>query len=201
MDSTDVALIERTLKGDEQAFAEVVRRYQGAVFGNVHRVLGNSSEKEDAVQETFLRAFTALKKFDPKYPFGPWVIRIAANYCIDQLRKRKGGKVRLWSELGELEQERLLRDFTRDNDAESSGMADLDAYVKVVRSLLNGLNPKYKAAFVLRDVEERDYGEVAEILGTTETTARVRVSRARSELRKKFNDWLVEGGERSLDKK
>ena len=201
MDSTDAALIESTLKGDEQAFAELVRRYQGAVFGTVHRLLGNTSEKEDAVQETFLRAFTALKKFDPKYPFGPWVIRIAANYCIDQLRKRKGGKVRLWSELGELEQERLLRDFTRDNDAESSGMADLDAYVKVVRSLLNGLNPKYKAAFVLRDVEERDYGEVAEILGTTETTARVRVSRARSELRKKFNDWLVEGGERSLDKK
>lgn len=189
MDSTDATLIERTLKGDEQAFAELVRRYQAAVYGTVYRLLGNSSEKEDAVQETFLRAFTALRTFDPRYPFGPWILRIATNYCIDQLRKRKGGRLLLWSELGELEQERLLRDFTQDGGIESSKTTDSESYAKVVQSLLNGLNPKYKAAFVLREVEEREYGEVAEILGTTEITARVRVSRARSELQKKFNAW------------
>ena len=87
VDLADCDLIERTLKGDEAAFADLVRRYQGAVWGTVYRILGNSSENEDAVQEVFLRAYTALRRFDPQYPFGPWVMRIATNYCIDQLRR------------------------------------------------------------------------------------------------------------------
>jgi RNA polymerase sigma-70 factor (ECF subfamily) len=197
MNFTDASLIERTLNGDEQAFAELVRRYQAAVYGTVHRLLGGSSEKEDAVQETFLRAFAALGKFDPKYPFGPWVLRIAVNYCIDQLRKRKGGKLRLWSELRESEQERLLRDFTSDNATESSAAPDTERYAVMARSLLDEMNPKYKAAFVLREVEEREYIEVAGILGTTEIAARVRVSRARAELRKKFNAWLKGRGKKN----
>src|SRR5512133_3628618 len=102
-DSADSALILRTLDGDEGAFAELVRRYQAAVWGTVHRLLGNSSENEDAVQEAFLRAYTALRKFDLQYPFGPWVLRIATNYCIDQLRRKRGRKVQLWSELRELD--------------------------------------------------------------------------------------------------
>jgi len=191
MDS-DAVLIERTLKGDERAFAELIRRYQAAVWGTVHRVLGASSENEDAVQETFLRAFTALNRFDPQYPFGPWVLRIATNYCIDQLRKRKGGKVRLWSELSEADQERLLKGLAGEGDKES--VRD-ESYARVAQSLLNGLNPKYRAAFVLREVEEREYEEVAKILGTSEIAARVRVSRARSELQKKFQAYLAGRGE------
>jgi RNA polymerase sigma-70 factor (ECF subfamily) len=198
MDLTDAVLVQKTLKGDEQAFAELVRRYQAVVFGTVHRLLGNSSENEDAVQETFLRAFTALGKFNPQYPFGPWILRIAANYCIDQLRKRKNKRLRLWSELGEMDQERLLRDFTQDGGIESSGMTDVDDCARMARSLLDGLNPKYRAAFVLREVEERKYSEVADILGTTEIAARVRVSRARFELQKKFKALAGKGlsGER-----
>ena len=197
MDSTDAVLIARTLEGDEQAFAELVRRYQAAVWGTVHRLLGNSSDGSDAVQETFLRAFSALGKFDPRYPFGPWILRIATNYCIDQLRKRKNMRTQLWSELSEPDQERLLRDFSSDSGRELVGGGTMEGYVEIARTLLNGLNPKYKAAFVLREVEERGYDEVAKILGTTEITARVRVSRARSELQKKFAAWLAnrnEGG-------
>ncbi|MDR1727654.1 MAG: sigma-70 family RNA polymerase sigma factor [Acidobacteriota bacterium] len=196
MDATDAVLIEKALGGDEQAFAELVRRYQGAVCGVVRRLLGASPDWEDAVQETFLRAFSALGKFDPRYPFGPWVLRIATNYCIDQLRKRKNMKTRLWSELGELEQERLLRDFSGEDARDSTGARDVDGYAEIAQTLVNGLNPKYKAAFVLREVEEREYGEVAKILGTSEVTARVRVSRARSELQKKFNAWRAGRGER-----
>jgi RNA polymerase sigma-70 factor (ECF subfamily) len=189
-ESADSALIERTLNGDERAFAELVRRYQMAVWGTVHRILGNSSENEDAVQEVFLRAFAALRKFDLQYPFGPWILRIAANYCIDQLRRRKGRKVQLWSELRELDQERLLRDFVMQSDVESGGMEYIEGCNRVAKALLNSLNPKYRAAFILREVEDKDYGEVAKVLGTTEVAARVRVSRARSELQKKFRAYL-----------
>jgi RNA polymerase sigma-70 factor (ECF subfamily) len=190
VDSADSALIESTLKGDEWAFAELVRRYQAAVWGTAHRILGKSSDTEDAVQEVFLRAFTALHKFDLKYPFGPWILRITTNYCIDQLRRRKGRKVKLWSELGEFDQQRLLKDLSHDSDQEPVGMDGTEGYVRVAQTLLEGLNPKYRAAFVLREVEERAYDEVARVLGTSEVAARVRVSRARAELQKKFRAYL-----------
>ena len=168
IDSADSSLIENTLKGDQGAFAELVRRYQAAVWGTVHRILGNSSENEDAVQEVFLRAFTALHKFDLKYPFGPWILRIATNYCIDQLRRKKSRKVQLWSELTEYDQERLLNNISQANDLESGGMEGSEGYVRIAQVLLDGLNPKYRAAFVLREVEERNYDEVAKLLGTSE---------------------------------
>jgi RNA polymerase sigma-70 factor (ECF subfamily) len=190
VDSADSALIESTLKGDEWAYAELVRRYQAAVWGTVHRILGNSSENEDAVQEVFLRAFTALHKFDIKLPFGPWILRIAANYCIDQLRRKKGRKTLLWSELKDYDQERLLKDLTQEGNWEPAGMEGTEGYARVAQALLDGLNPKYRAAFVLREVEERAYNEVAQILGTSEVAARVRVSRARFELQKKFRAYL-----------
>ena len=190
VDSADSALIESTLKGDKEAFAELVRRYQGAVWGTVRRILGNSSENEDAVQEVFLRAFTALGKFDPRYPFGPWILRIATNHCIDQLRRRKSRKVKLWSELREFDQKRLLRDFSLERGLEAAGMEGMEGYAKVARALVDDLNPKYRTAFILREVEERDYAEIAKALGTSEVTARVRVSRARTKLQKRFLTYL-----------
>ena len=188
-DSADGTLIENTLKGDERSFAELVRRYQAAVWGTVYRILGNSSENEDAVQEVFLRAYSALHKFDLKYPFGPWILRITTNYCIDQLRKRRGRRLQLWSELTEFDQRRLLNNFSRDSDLDSIRTESSEGYTKIAQVLLDGLNPKYRAAFVLREVEEKSYEEVAHALGTSEVAARVRVSRARSELQKKFRAY------------
>jgi RNA polymerase sigma-70 factor, ECF subfamily len=197
-ESADASLIENTLKGDQGSFAELVRRYQAAVWGTVHRVLGNSSENEDAVQEVFLRAFSALRKFDLKYPFGPWILRIATNYCIDQLRRKKSRRIQLWSELTEYDQERLLNSISRDSDLESGGMEGSEGYARIAQALLDGLNPKYRTAFVLREVEEKNYDEVAQALGTSEVAARVRVSRARAELGKKFRAYLsgLKGKER-----
>ena len=189
IDSADGTLIENTLKGDERSFAELVRRYQAAVWGTVYRILGNSSENEDAVQEVFLRAYSALHKFDLKYPFGPWILRITTNYCIDQLRKRRGRKLQLWSELTEFDQRRLLNNFSRESDLDSIRIESSEGYTKIAQVLLDGLNPKYRAAFVLREVEEKSYEEVAHALGTSEVAARVRVSRARSELQKKFRAY------------
>jgi RNA polymerase sigma-70 factor (ECF subfamily) len=199
VDSADSALIESTLKGDEGAFSELVRRYQAAVWGTVHRILLNSSENEDAVQEVFLRAFTSLHKFDLKLPFGPWILRIATNYCIDQLRRKRKRKIQLWSELSEYDQEKLLKDLSQSGDCEASNMEGQEGYARIAQALLDGLNPKYRAAFVLREVEERDYQEVAGLLGTSEVAARVRVSRARLELQKKFRAYL--SGQRRKERK
>ncbi len=190
-DSADAALIEQTLRGNESAFAELVRRYQAAVWGTVHRILGNSSEGEDAVQEVFLRAFSSLRKFDSKYPFGPWILRIAANYCIDLLRRRKTRKYKLWTDLSESEQQHVMNNMSVGGDFDTIVSRSPEAYEKAAQELLNELKPAYRAAFVLREVEGRDYREVAAALGTSELAARVRVSRARAEIQKKFRAYLA----------
>jgi RNA polymerase sigma-70 factor (ECF subfamily) len=188
--SADAALIERTLNGEETAFAELVRRYQAAVWRTVHRVLGRSSEDEDAVQEVFLRAFSSLRKFDPKYPFGPWILRIATNYCIDLLRRKKARRYKLWTELQENEQQRLLNSLSQDGDFDTVVSASPETYEKIAQGLLQELKLKYRTAFILREVEGRDYEEVAQALGTSELAARVRVSRARAEIQKRFRAYL-----------
>ena len=76
----------------------------------------------------------------------------------------------------------------------ASGAGDPEGYVRVARALLDGLNPKYRAAFILREVDDKDYSEVAAALGTSEVTARVRVSRARAELQRKFRAYLSSCG-------
>ena len=78
-------------------------------------------------------------------------------------------------------------------------MEGSEGYTRIAQALLDGLNPKYRAAFVLREVEEKNYDEVAHALGTSEVAARVRVSRARAELQKKFRAYLsgLKGKERT----
>jgi RNA polymerase sigma-70 factor, ECF subfamily len=190
LDSTDATLIEFTLKGDEQAFAELVRRYQAAVWGTVYRTLGNSSENEDAVQEVFMRAYTSLRNFNCKYPFGPWILRIATNYCIDQLRRKRVRKCKLWTELTESEQARMLAAVSPGGDYGHAAAYNPDHFEDVARVLLNELGPKHRTAFVLRELEGHSYEEVAKALGTSEVAARVRVSRARAEVQQKLRKYL-----------
>jgi RNA polymerase sigma-70 factor (ECF subfamily) len=188
--SADATLIESTLKGDELAFAELVGRYQAAVWGTVYRTLGSSSENEDAVQEVFLRAFVSLRRFNCKYPFGPWILRIATNYCIDQLRRKKSRKCTLWTELNEAEQARFLSAVSSNGDFGNMTAGGSEGIESIARSLLDELAPKHRAAFVLREMEGHSYEEVAAALGTSEVAARVRVSRARSEVQRRLRKYL-----------
>jgi RNA polymerase sigma-70 factor (ECF subfamily) len=198
-DSADPVLIEAAINGSEPAFAELVRRYQSAVWGTVHRTLGNSSEGEDAVQEVFLRALVSLPRFDRRLPFGPWILRIASNYCIDQLRRRKTRKYKLWSDLSEAEVERTVNRMSYKPDAEGLAAEDPAKYVEVARSLLDRLKPRRRMAFVLREIEGHSYAAVAKILRVPEVTARVRVWRARADLHQEFCRYLakLEGGTRN----
>ena len=193
---TDAALIEATLNGDEQAFAELVRRYQVAVWGTVYRTLGSTSENEDAVQEVFMRAFASLPRFNCKYPFGPWILRIATNYCIDQLRRKKARKHKLWSDLTEAEQVRFLSAVSSDGGSGGVTAEEAGTFADIARVLMNELAPKHRTAFVLRELEGHGYDEVAAALGITEVAARVRVSRARGEIKQKLRKYLNEFGVR-----
>jgi len=190
---TDTTLIDLTLKGDESAFAELARRHHPTVWRTIHRIMGMSADNEDALQEVFLRAYTSLRRFDQKYPFGPWIARITTNYCIDQLRRKKTRRTMLWAEMPERELEQLLNTMSRNGDSGSALAQNPEKYERIAMSLLQQLKPKYKSAFVLRELEGNSYEEIARAHGISEITARVRVSRARAEIQKRFRRYVSEG--------
>ena len=75
--------------GDQSAFGRLVIAYQTPVYNLAYRMLGNAAEAEEAAQETFLRAYTHLRSYDPQRPFRSWLLSIASHYCIDRLRRRR----------------------------------------------------------------------------------------------------------------
>src|SRR5512142_1694273 len=82
-------LVEHAQRGDQNAFARLVDQYQTPVYNLAYRMLGNANDAEDAAQETFLRAYAQLKKFQRDQKFATWLLSIDAHYCIDRLRRHK----------------------------------------------------------------------------------------------------------------
>src|SRR5437764_1083768 len=85
----EIAWIEQALRGDQASFGQLMHRYAGAVYNLTYRMLGNAQDAEDAAQEIFLRAYIRLESFDRNRRFSTWLLSIASNYCIDQLRRRR----------------------------------------------------------------------------------------------------------------
>jgi RNA polymerase sigma-70 factor (ECF subfamily) len=196
IDSADSTLIELAQNRDELAFAELVRRYQMAVWGRVCRILGRSPENEDAVQEVFLRTLTSLRKVKRDQPFGPWIMKITTNYCIDQLRRRKTRKDKLWSDLSDAEEVQASTKMASNPDWTVPPPEESGNYERIAHGLLDQLKPRRRTAFILREIENKSYEEVAHSLGITELTARVLVSRARADLHKGFLRLQADPGAR-----
>ena len=85
----DVILVHRTLRGDHDAFAELVEKYKDPVFNVAYRMLGNPTEAEDVAQEAFVRAFTQLHTYKDTHRFSTWLLSIASHLAIDQIRRRR----------------------------------------------------------------------------------------------------------------
>src|SRR5438045_1094510 len=83
------SVIAAARRGDAAAFGQLVRRYQTAVYNLAYRLLGDAAEADDAAQETFVRAYTNLARYDVRQPFAGWLISIARHYCIDRIRHQK----------------------------------------------------------------------------------------------------------------
>ena len=83
------AWVLQAQQGNDEAFTNLVEIYQKPVYNLCYRMVGEPEEAEDAAQETFLRAYQNLHRYDPSRSFGTWILSIAAHYCIDRLRKRK----------------------------------------------------------------------------------------------------------------
>lgn len=181
-DREDRDLVRRSLDGNDGAFAELVRRFQAPVLNLAYRVVRDWDESQDVAQEAFVKAYGALDRYDPTYPFKVWLFRIATNVAIDHLRRRRAGTVSL--------------DAPRYPGAEDDGgweIADADAPApsegvesaqrrEMLDLALAKLPPALRAAIVLRHVEDLSYEEIAATLGVPLGTVKIRIHRGREAL-------------------
>ena len=154
--------------GDPADFEQILRRHERTVFRIAYRMLGNVADAQDAGQEVFLRLHKHLKSFDDSRAVGPWLYRVTVNVCNDQLRTRK--------------RTTLLPDLVAPERTDEA--TDTAERRKIAAAALESLPEKERAAVVLRDIEGLSTSEVAEILGTSESTVRSQISTGRVKLTK-----------------
>lgn len=173
------ALLARARQGDSDAFRVLVERHSHAVFRLAYRMTGSEEDAEDVVQETFLRAYRQLGRFQARAEFGTWLYRIAANCAVDFMRARAARR----------DQSRAEGLERLDADAAASAHPGPDrltesaeARARIARALAD-LTPLERAAFTLRHHEGRSTREIAELLGIGASAAKHSVFRAVRKLR------------------
>ena len=168
-DDRFVAKLART--GDTEAFDELVSRHLPGIYRLCAGMLGGGDDAADAAQETFVRAWSSLKRYDPSRPFGPWLRGVAVKVCQQGLRKRSG------------ELQRLAPLTGREADDTPEMVEDPSPLADDVVEALGELDESYRVPLVLFYLQEASVAEVAETLGISPGATRVRLHRGREMLR------------------
>ncbi|TMA59702.1 MAG: sigma-70 family RNA polymerase sigma factor [Deltaproteobacteria bacterium] len=186
-------LLERLRRGDDQAFAGLVRQHAGRMLATARRLLRSEDEAEDAVQEAFLSAARAIAGFAGGSKVSTWLHRIVINAALMKLRSRK--------RRAEEPIEDLLPRFDADGhriggtatwETPSDVLLERRETRAMVRRCIDRLPERYRTVLLLRDIEELDTQEAADLLGTTANTVKIRLHRARQALRTLLERELVD---------
>ena len=191
-DSTsDHALLEATRTGDEDAFAELVGRYRNQLTGYIYRITNDYDGAVDLAQETFVRLYRAVDRYQTSYAFSTYLYRIATNLAISELRKRKRRKLVSLTGFFQTTDRGEAREL---DPVDERPLVDREMVAterrQAVQRAISTLPEKYRAPLILRDVEGRSYEEIARILQTSEGTVKSRISRARDFLREKMKAYF-----------
>jgi RNA polymerase sigma-70 factor (ECF subfamily) len=171
MRAQESAWVRAAQRGDHSAFMRIVEVYQRPVYNLCYRMLGESTEAEDAAQETFLRAYTKLNTYNPNRKFSSWLFSIASHHCIDRIRQRRYQFVS-WDDLPP------WRSLSADQPQPEEAALTREAH-DALHTLLEALPPDYRAAIILRYWHDMAYDEIAETLDTSVSAIKSRLFRAR----------------------
>jgi RNA polymerase sigma-70 factor (ECF subfamily) len=189
---SDEALVKVFLRGDAQAFAELVARYTAQIFNLAFRLTDDRAEAENATQETFLRAYSALPHSRTDLAFKPWLFQIAVNLCRDLARKKRPAAFADLAQEDESAPEEAIEDETPLPLEQVEGRELEAALTRAVADL-----PEiYRAVVTLRYTEELSYEEIAAVLKLPVNTVRTHLFRAKTMLRKALCDWEEIGNEK-----
>jgi RNA polymerase sigma-70 factor (ECF subfamily) len=179
MPHTDTAAVALAREGDSDAFRSLVDRHGRAVYRLAHRMTGNPQDAEDVVQETFLKAYKQLGRFESRANFGTWLHRIAVNCSIDLIRGRKN------QEMGQDATDLELLDSGDEQRVDPSPerlMLSSEVQERVGRAM-EGLTAMERAAFVLRHFEGQSIDEISRALGLKANAAKHSIFRAVRKMR------------------
>jgi RNA polymerase sigma-70 factor (ECF subfamily) len=182
MEWTDSAAAEQARKGDQRAFGALVERHSRSVFRLAFRMTQNEQDAEDLVQETFLKAYKQLHRFDGRSAFGTWLYRIAANCSLDLIRARKNRKEQSAVSTNPEKPDWLDRVAAPDPSPER--LARSGQITSLLKQALEQLTDLERTAFVLRHYEGRGISEIAGVLGVETNAAKHSVFRAVQKLRR-----------------
>lgn len=189
----DKTIIERVLAGDNDAFGELVERYQGKIYNLCLRMCGDPDDAFDLSQDTFVRAWKALSGFQFESAFSTWLFRLCSNICLDFLRakkRRSAVSLTLSDEDGEAQLE--LPDPAKGPEELLLAAEDRETLVEA----LNSLPADQRQIITLRAINGLSYTEIGQVMQLQEGTVKSRLSRARVHLRNKL---LQIGNKRGFD--
>jgi RNA polymerase sigma-70 factor, ECF subfamily len=183
----DTALVRRARDGEFGAFEQLFERYRTLAYRFAYQMVPRRDDAEDIVQEAFVRAYQNLHRYRDEAKFSTWLLRIISNLCTDQAR--------MYHRRQALEQQEAagaLEWMTIGDVEDPIHNLELDRRKVALRKALDALPIHHKTVIVLRDIEERDYNDIAGILGCTVGGAKLRVLRARRALRDRVAPLLGE---------
>jgi RNA polymerase sigma-70 factor (ECF subfamily) len=174
MEDSDSVAVARVRAGDVDAFRVLVDRHSRSVFRLAYRMTGNEQDSEDVVQETFLRAHRQLHRWEARSSFGTWLYRIAANYSLDLVRRRKRN----------LEESSAVLPAARTTSPGPDRLMFSGLIQKCVSDTLDDLTQQERTAFVLRHFEGQSIAEIGSALGLSGAAAKHSIFRAVQKLRR-----------------
>jgi len=186
---TDEQLVQRVRGGDRQAFGVLVVRYQDRIFNLVYRMCGRHAEAEELAQEAFLRALERIDQFAGRSRFYTWLFRIAANLTISHQRRRQ--RVRFHSmDAGQDDRpdDGVTADIARRRAPDPVEAAVAGETRDRVAEALAAMDEPFRIVLVLRDMQDMDYAEMADVLDVPVGTIKSRLFRARRLLRDELKD-------------
>jgi RNA polymerase sigma-70 factor (ECF subfamily) len=176
LNSSDAVIVSRVLRGDAEAFAELVSRYRDRYARYAFHMLGNREDAEEALQDAFTRAYRSLARCEDPERFGAWLFRILVNRCRT-VGARRGRRARTF-----VADESALMEASHDHPA------DQNAWREEIDRALHQLRPDQREAFVLKYVEDLGYDEMSQLTGVGVSALKMRVMRACERLREMLSE-------------
>ena len=174
-------LLQLCLKGDQKAQLEIYNRYYKAMYNTALRIVKDTAEAEDVMQESFLNAFTKLDTFRGEVTFGAWLKKIVVNKSLMYYRNRK--------KRNEVDLDDKLY-MVRDNDVAEAVHPDTEQLAQKVLATMDTLKENYRVSLTLHLVEGYDYEEICSLMNISYANCRTMISRAKESLRKKLEPVL-----------
>ena len=189
----DLTLVKRFRQGDMESFSLLVAKYQDRIYNMLLRMCGRAADAEELAQEAFLRAMERIGQFHGRSKFYTWLFRIAANLAITH--RRRGGRIKFHSLSGPEDGDSSGADALTSPLASRRQIGPAEAAEAVetnecVMDALGQLDDEFRLVIVLRDIEEMDYAQVADVMNVPVGTVKSRLHRARAMLRDRLKGLL-----------